>query len=285
MAKKDIADQNLNDEELDLEDEEQDEDEEDLEEEDQDEDDEEQDEDDEDEKPSRKSSASKKDIQEIRETLKDLKAAANKSGDASDKKKVKKVDQIFQNWLGEGKTTKELGPLYTLLEALKEDLREEYEEASADKDQKSLQARSWDAMDSAFEKIARKNPGISWSKQEITQRAFDLMSKSKRYADARDTYTRGRVPAARHYEDALVRVVAVFEKETGKSSGAKKETPAALDIKNSRTRSKSSAVGDGDVDVNALDPMEREIYTTTLNITKNKALAKEALKDLRGKLR
>lgn len=284
MAKKDIADQNLNDEEeLDLEDEDQEEDE-DLEEEDQEED-EDEDHDDEEEKPSRKSVASKKDIQEIRETLKDLKAAASNSDKAGASKKVKKVDQIFQNWLGEGKTAKELGPLYTLLEALKDDLREEYEEASNDKDQKSLQARSWDAMDAAFEKIARKNPGISWSKQEITQRAFDLMSKSKRYSDARDTYTRGRVPAARHYEDALARVVTVFEKETGKSSGAKKETPAALDTKNSRPRSKSSAVGDGDIDVNALDPMEREIYTTTLNVTKNKALAKEALKDLRGKLR
>ncbi|MBA3993390.1 MAG: hypothetical protein C0469_07670 [Cyanobacteria bacterium DS2.3.42] len=283
MGKKDIGDQNLNDEELDLEDEDQDEDEEDLEDDDQDEDDDE-DQDDEDEKPSRKSSVSAKDIKDIKDTINDLRNAANKSGDSKDQKKVKKVDQIFQTWLSEGKKANDLSPLYSLMEALKEDLREEYEEAGKTEKAKTLDERSWDAMDTAFEKFARKNPAIGWSKAEITAKAYELMRSSKRYSDARDTYARGRVPAARHYEDAMARTIAVFEKETGKSSGAKKEAPQSLDIKNSRTKSKSSAVGDGEIDLNSLDAMERHIYTTTLNITKNKKLAREALKDLRGKL-
>lgn len=286
MAKKDIGDQNpAEDQELDLEDEDQDEDEEDLEDDDQDDDENEDDDDDEDEKPSRKNrgTVSPADIKAIKETLRDLKDAAKK-GDAVDQKKVKRVDQQFQSWLSEGKTAKDLAPLYQLMEALKEDLREEYEEADKGKQQTSLKERSWEAMDRAFEKIAKKNPSIRWSKLEMTQRAFESMSTGKRYADVRETYTRGRVPADRHYEEALLRQVAVFEKETGKSSGAKKETPASLDLKNSQIRGKSSAVRDGEVDLEKLDHMERQIYTTTLNITKNKKLALEALKDLRGKL-
>jgi hypothetical protein len=227
---------------------------------------------------------SAKDIKEIKDTINDLKSAAAKSGDSKDQKKVKKVDQIFQNWLSEGKTAKDLGPLYSLMEALKEDLREEYEEANKVEKSKTLDERSWEAMDSAFEKFARKNPSISWSKMEITNKAYELMRSSKRYSDARDTYARGKVPASRHFDDAMARAIAVFEKETGKSSGAKKEAPQSLDIKNSKTKSKSSAVGDGKIDLDSLDAAERSIYLTTLNVTKNEKFAREALKDLRGKL-
>lgn len=278
--KKNIDDQN--EDELEFENDQ--EDDEDLDDEDEDEEDQDDDQDDDDDdEPAPRSNKVTKQLADVKATLAELKALSAK-GDGSDKRKVKKVDEIFSVWLSNGEKKETLAPLYELMQGLKDDLKGEYEEARSSENAKTLQDRSWEAMDSAFDKVARKMPQVSWSKAEITARAFELMSKGKAYADARETYSRGKVPAARHYENALLKIVSVFEKETGKSSGAKKEAPQTLDLKNSRTKGKSSAVGEGDVDVSKLDAMERQIYTTTLNITKDKKLAKEALQDLRGKL-
>jgi hypothetical protein len=272
MSKKDIATTLDQDDELDL-------DQEDLDEEDL-EDDEDEEEDDEPAKGKKSpSSVTKKDITEFRSELSDLKKLVQKSGDAGDQKKLSRVDALFQAMLKGGSKIEDLQPLYALVEAIREDVKEESEEGKKKDRQASLDDRCWETMQSVWQEFVAKDPSLEWSEDKILNRAIKLLSTGKSFASAREKYDAGRVPAQKDFRDAIRRILNTYERETGKSRAGK--TDDQLDLQSSRAKPRKSAAGaNEDIDLKKLTPWEREIYTTTLNVTKNKDLAREALRDL-----
>lgn len=247
-----------------------------------DEDDSDQEDDDEDEKPKRKAKRSSQPSNAaILKEIEQIKQIAQNSGTKSDQKKASKLEQTLNAMLENGADKGQIGVLYRMFLDLKEDLREESKEESKKSSAESLKERCMDAFESAFDRAAAKNPSLKWSKAEIISRAISRVERGSSYVDARNAYASGRMPSASTFERAITSVIETFEKETGNKSAVKKNE--SLDIGSSKLKGKSTkgSSKSKEVDVDSLNDFEREIYTSTLNSTKSKEFALEALQTVR----
>lgn len=225
----------------------------------------------------RRSAPRNEDMSDIRQQLAELKAIAA-GGNREDKQKVSKVDQMFEKLLNGGYKKEQLAALAGLVESLKEDLRAEYGEATEKATKAALDSACWTAIDKEIEKYADSIPAVEWAKDTIRRRVRDLVSKSP---EAQHAYSQGKVPPQNLFAKATKRITETYLKASGIKQGGSSSNDQ-LDVKNSRVKPGGAIAKDGEVDVDKLSDFERNIYVTTLNITKNKELALDALKALRA---
>jgi hypothetical protein len=187
------------------------------------------------------------------------------------------VQNSIDEMVAAGYDKGQVAALAKLVESMREDIKEEYQQAEGQKAVQNLDQRCWDAMESALEGFEEQYPELKWSKTEIGQRAWQSLQKDDAFSDARAAYTRGQVPA-KDIRAAISKNVRTWLKETGrnKSNG----TPSkSLDVRSSKAKPGRSK-DPSSFDESRLTAAEKRIYTITLNACGDKNLAIRAVKRL-----
>lgn len=262
---------------------EQDDDEEELEGEEDDDEEEDQDdeeEDEEEESPKKQNAALRKELAQLRALISSTKEPGNK-GEGG--KKSSRVEAAFAKLISGGVKPSDLTVLYSLFTELKADLKDEAEESRKSTTAADLGDRCMEVLEDEFARAAKNNKQLQWARKEIVDRAISLMQRSVSFEDARQQWDSGRVPSRQHFSRAVARVIQTYQKETGTKSSSKSE---GLDIGSSKLKGKpTKTTRDGEIDVDKLSDFDRNVYLETLNVTGNKKLALEALRDIRAGLK
>jgi hypothetical protein len=139
--------------------------------------------------------------------------------------------------------------------------------------------------DKFFESVGIKNPSPNM-RAALVNDAGELMQKDPKFANALAAFQNGRVPLTSDFVKAIQLAGRVYGKGAVTMKDSDKGAPANLDTKNSKTKAAASAVNDkGEVDLTTVTDLERQVYTDTLNVTKNKDIALHALKTIAPKLK
>lgn len=246
-----------------------------------DDEDDEDDEEDDDEEEGKKKPAPRRerqDLSKLERSIEELKAMAA-GGTRAEQKRVSEVEKLLESMLQGGYNKDQVAALALVAQAVKADLKAEDAEGREVADRQTLDEQCFDAVDAEIDKYVKRYPAVRWAKSELRTRVGQYMARSNKFADAQARYAQKKKPAQSDFARATERIVGTFLKESGiKGSG----TSDQLDIKSSRTKPSPAVSKSGEVNVDRLNDFEREIYQSTLNITKNKELALKALKRVRG---
>jgi hypothetical protein len=209
----------------------------------------------------------------------------NSSTKAVTTKNVSQVELAIQGLIAEGYKPDQLEAVVRLVGGVKADLEQEYEgklrEAEGKQTKQSLDSECHSRAEKALSELVSKDIDDD-TKHFLISKMYKLMNSGDEFEASRHAYSQGRAPAAQQFEKVAALVLRFAPSEFVKSKdGTKTGGSQQLDTGNSRPRPSAAISKDGkSVDVDKLDQVEKEIYLATLNSTKNKDIALEALKTL-----
>lgn len=219
--------------------------------------------------------------QDVNQILNDLRGMIG-SGNKKEEKKISKLDAQLGALLERGAKKDEVGNLYAILDAFKQDILEEYKGDQEKMTQAQLEKEAQRALDREIANATEDNQAASWAAPTIRDRAAQLIlqGRGNTWVRARQYFQRGEVPPSNYFKKAVERTLQTWEKQTGNNKTSK----AKLDISNSPVKgsSKPKLTPKGQLDTRKFSDAELEIYEQTKNITKDDELALEAVKQFRS---
>jgi len=170
--------------------------------------------------------------------------------------------------------------LYRFAEAIEKKIEKRYQGAVQQDKVGTHQQQCRAALTRELDALAEKygEAKVEYSKPQLYQEVLNVVDKDPQFANELAKFNRGEVP---NFKKAVQLVSDKWAKEFGMMKDGKSGSDQ-LDTKNSRTKPSAAISKDGKVDVTKLTDYEREVYTATLNVTKNKDIALKALKEIGG---
>ena len=211
------------------------------------------------------------------------------AGEKVSQKEVSSLEKMTAHLLSEGYKPESLKGSIALLDAMKSDIMKEvearYADAEKEKGQKSLDEKFLDRMQEELGKLIEGKPELQGDQEfqeMVLKKMWTHMSTDPGMDSARKAYAAGRPPSN---ADIQKSARLVLQKLPGGFAMVNSDNKnEGIDANNSRPGGSHPAISKkGEVDVEKLNDFERDIYTTTLNCTKDKKLALEALKELGSK--
>ncbi len=187
---------------------------------------------------------------------------------------ISETEKTLNFLLQSGFKPEQLEAVTALVTAAQKDIKKEleakYREDKSKEQTQTLDQRCYERGAEALEKLIE---GTAFAqddelRQALLVKAQKLMQTSPELQSARDAYSQNKVPTRADFEKAVRLVLQKLPKEFGMNN---------RDNAGSRSQAISK---DGKVDVSKLTDYEREIYTATLNTTKNPEIALHALKTI-----
>lgn len=231
-------------------------------------------------KPAKQPSEALKEIKGLKASLAQLQGLIAGNATKEDKKAVSNLDAMLEALVQGGYDKQEVAVLAATLGAVTKDLEAKYESRTGQDRVNSLNAQYKNAVEREVDVyVEQYGKSVEYAKERLVREIRDHIVNDDKFTEP---FKEGRLPSQTEFRKATAKILGTYLKETGiKKSEANQ--PEQLDLKSSAKKSSPAISKDGTVDTKKLTDFEREVYQQTLNITKNKDIALEALRTVKGK--
>lgn len=202
-------------------------------------------------------------------------------GTKTDKTTVSRVDETLSALLEGGYDKQEVAVLAATMNALRQDLENKYEQKTGADKVAALNASYRSTVEQEIDVFVEQyGKVVEYAKDRLINEARDLMVNDDKFTAP---FNQGRLASRGDFKKVVSKIVGNYLKESGIKRADNNSASEQPDLRNSAKRPSSAISKDGEVDTKKLGDLEREVYMSTLNITKNKELALKALKTVQGK--